>query len=183
MAAPAGCSRVVRGLFVGRFQPLHLGHVRAIEWALSDGGVDELVIVIGSAQESHTLRNPFTAGERVEMLLRGLREHGIGRDRVLIVPVQDIAMNFVWVRYLEMLLPRFGVVFTRNPLVERLFVEYGYRVVGQPLFGRESYSATRIRELMIRGDDSWRELVPSSVAEFIEEIKGVERLRRLASRD
>jgi len=174
---------VGRGLFVGRFQPLHMGHLRAIEWALGSGVVDELVVVIGSAQESHTLRNPFTAGERVEMLLRGLGEYGIGRDRVLVVPVQDIAMNFVWVRYLEMLLPRFDVVITRNPLVERLFSEYGYRVIGQPLFERKRYSATRIRELMVKGDDSWRTLVPSTVAEFIEEIKGVERLQRLASRD
>ncbi|MFB0514560.1 MAG: adenylyltransferase/cytidyltransferase family protein, partial [Candidatus Bathyarchaeia archaeon] len=39
---------VKRGLFVGRFQPIHKGHVKAISDILKQ--VDELVIVIGSAQ-------------------------------------------------------------------------------------------------------------------------------------
>jgi len=35
-----------RGLFVGRFQPFHKGHLRAVKDIL--GKVDELVIVVGS---------------------------------------------------------------------------------------------------------------------------------------
>ncbi len=170
-----------RALFVGRFQPPHWGHFRALRWIAEELGVEEVLVVIGSAQESHTLRNPFTAGERFEMLLRGIKESGID-GRFLIIPVQDIAMNFVWVRYLEMLLPSFSIVVTRNPLVARLFSEYGYRVVGQPLYRRDEFSATLIRKLMLEGDD-WKRLVPASVASYIEEIKGVERLREIASRD
>lgn len=172
-----------RGLFVGRFQPPHFGHFRSIEWILSEGGVDELIVVIGSAQESHTLQNPFTAGERFEMLLLGFRELGIDASRIHIVPVKDIAMNFVWTRYLEMMLPRFSVVFTRNPLVYRLFEEYGYEVRMQPLYDRGRYTATRIRKLMIEGRAEWREAVPRSVAEYIDEIRGVERLVSLVRGD
>ena len=40
-----------RGLFVGRFQPFHLGHLDMVKYALTE--VDELIIVIGSAQDSH----------------------------------------------------------------------------------------------------------------------------------
>ncbi|HLN89981.1 MAG TPA: adenylyltransferase/cytidyltransferase family protein, partial [Candidatus Binatia bacterium] len=54
---------VNRGLYVGRFQPFHLGHLDAIKYVLKE--VDELVIVIGSAQYSHNSNNPFTAGERL----------------------------------------------------------------------------------------------------------------------
>lgn len=172
----------LRALFVGRFQPLHWGHLKALQWILDELAVDEVVVVIGSAQESHTLKNPFTAGERFEMLIRGLREAGLPLTRFHIVPVPDIAMNHVWPRYLEMLLPRFRVVVSRNPLVSRLFAEYGYRVATQPVFRREVYSATRIRELMLHGGE-WRRLLPAEVAGFIEEIKGVERLREIASRD
>lgn len=174
---------VVRGLFVGRFQPPHYGHFEVIRWILESRQADELIVVIGSAQESHTLKDPFTAGERFEMLMLGIRELGISLEKVVIVPVQDIAMNYVWVRFLEALLPRFDVVFSRNPLVVRLFREYGYRVVEPPSFNRVEYSATRIRELMARGDDSWKLLVPRSVAEFIDKIKGVERIRALSTRD
>ncbi|MEM2947357.1 MAG: adenylyltransferase/cytidyltransferase family protein, partial [Candidatus Bathyarchaeia archaeon] len=38
---------VKRGLFVGRFQPFHKGHLSVIEDILKE--VDELVIVVGSA--------------------------------------------------------------------------------------------------------------------------------------
>ncbi|HDM88409.1 MAG TPA: nicotinamide-nucleotide adenylyltransferase, partial [Candidatus Bathyarchaeota archaeon] len=41
-----------RGLFIGRFQPPHLGHLHAIKQALEE--CDELIIVIGSSQYSHT---------------------------------------------------------------------------------------------------------------------------------
>jgi len=59
-----------RGLYVGRFQPFHLGHLSAVKSVLKD--VEELVIVIGSAQYSHTTANPFTAGERLIMIRKAL---------------------------------------------------------------------------------------------------------------
>ena len=57
---------VNRGLYVGRFQPFHLGHLGAIKAVLKE--IDEFVIVIGSAQYSHNSNNPFTAGERLVMI-------------------------------------------------------------------------------------------------------------------
>ena len=50
------------GLFVGRFQPFHNGHLAAVRYALDR--VDYLYIVVGSAQKSHERYNPFTAGEQ-----------------------------------------------------------------------------------------------------------------------
>ena len=56
----------IRGLIVGRFQPPHLGHLEIIKQILDK--VDEIVIVIAAAQISHTIKNPFTAGERLTLL-------------------------------------------------------------------------------------------------------------------
>ena len=53
----------MHGLLIGRFQPFHLGHLNAVEYALKN--VDILWIVVGSADKSHEYRNPFTAGERI----------------------------------------------------------------------------------------------------------------------
>ncbi len=170
----------LRAIYVGRFQPVHWGHVRVIEWSLER--FDELIVVVGSAQDSYSLKNPFTAGERVEMLERVLRWLGIDESRYRIVPVQDIAMNFVWVRYLVMLLPRFDYAVARNPLVTSLFSDYGIRVVTPPFFERERYNATRVRELMLNGGE-WERLVPPPVADYIKQINGVERLRRIAEGD
>lgn len=172
---------VTRAVYAGRFQPPHLGHISVIRWALER--VDELIIVIGTAQESHTVVNPFTAGERLVMLKLALKEAGINLDKVYIVPVPDILMNSVWVHYLAMYVPKFKYGVARNPLVIRLFKEAGYEVLIPPPYDRVKYSSTRIRKLMLSGDPLWRELLPKSVTEFIDEIRGVERLREVVGVD
>jgi len=171
---------VVRAVFPGRFQPPHYGHLNAIKWALQK--VDEIIIVIGSAQESHTIVNPFTAGERVVMIKTMLKEENLDLARFYVIPVPDIAMNHIWVRYLSMLVPSFSAVVSRNPLVIRLFKEAGYKVYKPPAFDRDEYMATRIRQLMLRGDQ-WKNYVPPYIVDLIEEFKGVERLREVSSKD
>jgi len=59
-----------RGFLIGRFQPFHNGHVQLVEKIATE--VDELVIGIGSAGDSHSERNPFTAGERIRMVTDAL---------------------------------------------------------------------------------------------------------------
>ena len=172
---------VVRGLFPGRFQPIHYGHLRVIKWALSK--VDELIIGIGSAQESHTIVNPFTAGERVIMVKQALREESIELSRVYIIPIPDILMNSVWPYYVQMYVPRFRYGIARNPLVVRLFKDAGIEVLTPPPYDRVRFSSTRIRRMIIEGDSRWRELVPTSVAEFIDEVNGVQRIREVAGVD
>jgi len=171
---------VTRGLYVGRFQPFHLGHLTAIQSALKV--VDELIIVIGSAQVSHRENNPFTAGERLVMIRRALQEAKVDYSRLWIVPVPDVHLHMLWVSALEGYTPKFGVVFSNEPLTRRLFKEAGYRVKSIPFFDRKLYNSTLVREKMVKGD-SWIQLVPKSVADFIEEIDGVARLRDLSRTD
>jgi len=166
-----------RGLFVGRFQPVHNGHLKALEFVFSS--VDEVIIGIGSAQASHTLKNPFTTSERMEMLIRALDEAGFER-RYHLIPLPDINFNAIWATYVESMVPRFDVVFTGNSLVAQLFREKGYEVIVQPMFRKDILSATEIRKRMVEGKP-WEDLVPRSVAEFIREIKGCERIRMLAT--
>lgn len=171
---------VNRGLYVGRFQPFHLGHLHSIQSALKK--IDELVIVIGSAQYSHKLNNPFTAGERLVMIRRSVEEANVDYSKLWIVPVADVHLHMLWVSELEGYTPKFNVVFSNEPLTRRLFMEAGYKVENIPFFDRQQYMSTVVREKMLK-DDSWRELVPKAVADFIEEIDGVNRLRDLARTD
>ena len=172
---------VVRALFPGRFQPIHLGHVSVIKWVLER--VDELIIAIGTAQESHTIVNPFTAGERVVMVRLALEEAGIDLRRVYIIPIPDILMNSVWPHYVQMYVPKFRYGVARNPLVIRLFKEAGFEVLIPPPYDRAKYSSTKIRKLILSGSDEWRELVPKSVAKFIDEIGATQRLREVTGVD
>jgi len=169
-----------RGLYVGRFQPFHLGHLKAIQGVLKE--VDELAIVIGSAQYSHNVSNPFTAGERLVMTRRALREAGVDSSRVWIVPVPDVHLHMLWVAALEGYTPRFNVVYSNEPLTCRLFTEAGYKVKSVRFYERKVYASTLIREKMLK-DKSWTTLVPETVAKFIIEIDGVNRLRDLNRTD
>ena len=171
---------VNRGLFVGRFQPFHLGHLDAIKHALKE--VDELVIVIGSAQYSHNVNDPFTAGERLFMIRQALQEAGVDNSKLWIVPVPDVHLHMLWVSAVEGYTPKFKTVFSNEPLTKRLFMEAGYTVKNIPFFERKVYSSTFVREKMTK-DDSWTELVPRSIVDFIREIDGVNRLRDLARTD
>ena len=171
---------VKRGLYVGRFQPFHMGHLSAVKAVLKD--VDELVIVVGSAQYSHTMANPFTAGERLVMVRSALEEASLDSSRVWVVPVPDVHLHMLWVSALEGYTPKFDVVYSNEPLTRRLFTEAGYKVKGIRFFERKVYSSTDIRANMIKGED-WKNLVPKSVAAFIMEIDGVNRLTDLTKSD
>jgi nicotinamide-nucleotide adenylyltransferase len=169
-----------RGLFVGRFQPFHKGHLQAVKKILNE--VDELIVVVGSAQYSHRVDNPFTTGERIMMIRKALEEEKVDLKRIWIVPVPDVHIHMVWVSVVEGYTPRFDVVYSNEPLTRRLFIEAGYEVKPIPFHKREIYSATEIRKRMLSGEN-WEELVPKSVASLIKEIGGVERLRDLTKTD
>lgn len=171
---------VRRGLYVGRFQPFHLGHLSVVEKILDE--VDELVIVIGSAQYSHDVDNPFTAGERLVMVRDVLKEAGVDLKRVWIVPVPDVNLHMMWVAEVEGYTPKFTVVYTNEPLTRRLFTEAGYKVKAIPFYDRQVYSSTLIREKMIKGQ-GWKKLVPEIVAAFIEQTDGTNRLKDLHKKD
>lgn len=171
---------VKRGLFVGRFQPIHKGHVKAIKDILKQ--VDELVIVIGSAQYSHGADNPFTTGERITMIRRALESENIPLTRCWIVPVPDLHIHMIWVSEVTGYTPKFDIVYSNGPLTRRLFIEAGVKVEPVPFHKRKIYSSTVIRERMLK-NKSWKELVPKSVAQFIKEIKGIERIQDLARTD
>jgi len=51
------------------------------------GKVDEIIIGVGSAQLSHQIDNPFTAGERVLMITRSLESLGCP---FYVIPIEDI---------------------------------------------------------------------------------------------
>lgn len=165
-----------RGLFLGRFQPLHLGHLAVLTRLVE--AHDEVVVGVGSANVSHTAINPFTAGERLEMLFAALDERGL-TGRVRVVPIPDLGRNALWVSHVASLVPRFGTLYTNNPLPARLFQEAGHKVLPAPFVEREKYEGTRIRRLMIEDDATWKDLVPASVPRVLEACDGISRLRDL----
>ena len=166
-----------RGFYIGRFQPYHDGHHSVVERIAEE--VDELVVGIGSADQSHTTSDPFTAGERIMMITKSL----VDLDLVTYpVPIEDLNRNSVWVSHVRSMSPDFDVAYSNNPLVVQLFDEAGVEVRRSKMFNRDVLEGTEVRERMIEGDD-WESLVPDAVVEVVEETDGVERVQRIAKTD
>jgi nicotinamide-nucleotide adenylyltransferase len=168
---------MIRGMFVGRFSPFHLGHLQTVKIILQE--VDELIIGIGSAQQSHTATDPFTAGERLQMIRKALITENLPIEDIYCIPIYDIFRNPVWVSHVQSFCPSFSVVFSNNSLIRRLFSEAGYEVQSSKLLERDVFKGSHIRQLMIE-DKQWDHLVPLSVYKFILNIDGVKRIQEIA---
>ena len=173
----------VRALVVGRFQPFHTGHLRLVEQAASAYG--EVIVAVASAQNNHLPRDPFTAGERIEMIRRALADEGPGDAlaRCIVLPVSDRPDNAAWAAHLRSALPPFGAVLTGNPYVAMLLSGAGVAVDRPEMVERKKYVGSGIREMMARGDRAWESLVPRAVAAYVNEIGGAERVCTIAASD
>ncbi|RLE68820.1 MAG: nicotinamide-nucleotide adenylyltransferase [Thermoprotei archaeon] len=166
----------MRGLFIGRFQPFHLGHLYALKWMLKRA--DEIIIGIGSAQISYTIRNPFTLGERIEMIWRVLRYEKL-YDRCIIIGLPDTdEIHTTWVAYIKTFSPKFDIVFTNDPLSIMLLKRENISVSNIPFFNRKNFSATNIRKKMLE-NDAWRKYLHPEVAKYLDEINAPQRLRMI----
>jgi nicotinamide-nucleotide adenylyltransferase len=172
---------MMRALFPGRFQPFHLGHLAAVEWLLDK--YNEVIILIGSGQESHTIYNPFTVGERLLMIKEGLKEYNVDFARIILFPIMESFTSKNWIRTVELYSPKFDIVVSGNPLVYTVAKEAGYLTDIVPMFNRDIYNATRIRKMIYEGDEKWANLVPKSVYNFIKEIDGDKMIREVSKND
>lgn len=169
-----------RALIFGRFQPFHLGHLEVIKWALKS--FDELVLLVGMADESHTLRNPFTAGERIWMIRESLMEAHISLDKIITATVPTMSVYVGNAFYILNLVPKVQAIITRNPVIAQVFQDAGLEVIIPPEFNREKYRGTTIRKMMLKGGN-WQDYVPKAVVRIVEAVKGIERIRRANSSD
>jgi nicotinamide-nucleotide adenylyltransferase len=166
----------MRSLLIGRFQPFHNGHAELVKYAIDN--YEEIVISIGSAYDSYTLRNPFTAGERYLMIQMALDEIGI--SQYYIVPVPDINRYSIYASHVAEISPKFDVVLSNNIIIKEIFEKDGFKVEGTPMFKRDIYSGTEIRRRIAAGEE-WRQFVPDVVTQVIKEIKGEERIKKLSN--
>jgi len=175
-------SRKKRALIFGRFQPFHKGHLAITKWAV-DRGFEEVVFLVGMASENYTPRNPFTAGERIEMIRLSLEDEGLGVERFITATIRTLETSIGSVYYVLSYVPRVDAILTRNPVIGKIFEDAGVEVVRPPVFNRAEWRGERIRELMAAGDPRWMDAVTPSTAEFILSIGGIERLRHSLSKD
>lgn len=150
-------------LFVGRFQPLHKGHVSALKWIAARSS--RIIIAIGSAQEKGTRNNPFSARRRLAMLRAVLASENLSR-KCKVFLLRDIPDDKKWVAYLGARVPDYDVCYSNNALVLRLMRAAGKKTKRVPLVSRAKYRGEKIRERMRKGME-WKSRVPKAVRKKI----------------
>ncbi|PJC53891.1 MAG: hypothetical protein CO029_00355 [Candidatus Magasanikbacteria bacterium CG_4_9_14_0_2_um_filter_41_10] len=148
-----------KALYIGRFQPFHLGHV----YALGQIVEPEITIGIGSSQYSRTDNNPYTYEERKRML-----ESIPFEKKMEILPIPDIHDEEQWVEHVIRITGPVGIVYTGNAWVKELFEKNGYNV--KDIMIKNPYSGTTIRQHIKEQSDEWKSMVPTEVLPIVKEL-------------
>lgn len=164
----------MNGLYIGRFQPFHLGHLDAIKFALSQ--VENLWIGIGSSNKSNEKRNPFTADERKEMIISSLDDKTKNRTQIYYIP--DIGDHEKWTYHVDSIVPKYDIVFSNDDFTQTLYQKRGIKVIPVSLKDRENLSGTNIREKIAMGRN-WEELVPEGTKKVLLKIDAERRLSKI----
>lgn len=170
----------MRGLMMGRFQPFHLGHLELAKQILEN--CDEVIIAITSSQFNYLEKDPFTAGERIEMVHNSIKESNLDLSRCIILSLENQFNIATWSSYIKSNLPHFDKVYSGNDYVKMLLADSNIEVITPEFLERQKFSATKIRSMIISNEE-WEQLVPNAVSEFIKKINGVNRLKIINKSD
>jgi bifunctional NMN adenylyltransferase/nudix hydrolase len=94
--AAEGAGAPDAAVFIGRFQPFHSGHLALLREALAIAPL--AVVVLGSAWQARSPKNPFTWEERAEMIGLAVAEADgpAARARLRFLPVRDLFDEARW---------------------------------------------------------------------------------------
>jgi bifunctional NMN adenylyltransferase/nudix hydrolase len=88
-------------VYIGRFNPFHLGHAHILERALKTSKL--VIVLIGSAGQARSIKNPFTFEERKRMILSWHgNTNGLGSGELAILPLRDFPYsNNMWIKSVQ----------------------------------------------------------------------------------
>lgn len=165
------------GLVLGRFQGMHLGHKEIIDIARKL--CKKTLILIGSAQESGTLRNPFQLETRKKMVEKIYQE----KD-VMIGALDDLTnendISFEWGRYiLENVEKMYGqkpdlMVYGKDESRRGWFSEEDSQFFSEILVARKkrNISATELREYLVQDcKEEWKRYVPEEIWDRYDDLR------------
>ena len=152
----------MNGLLIGRFQPFHLGHLEALQFALSK--VEKLWVGLGSSNKPIQKNNPFSAEERQKMILSSIDNSM--KEKISIYFIPDLDNHIKWIEKIDSIVPKFDIVFSNDELTKHLYSKRSVKVDSIPFLDRENLSGTNIRDLII-SDQNWHDFVPEGTRNFL----------------
>ena len=166
------------GLIVGRFQTFHKGHQSLVETGLKL--CDRVLILVGSAQENGTERNPFNIATRIEIIKNIYGDN----DRVSIYGLSDLThendISTEWGRYLLINVDRYIfkapelMIYGNDEARSQWFDPEDIKDTAEFIIprGRLPISATMIREMMIKDErKEWMKWVDPKIHKLYDKLR------------
>lgn len=170
---------------VGRFQPVHKGHMRDVLVPAYDGA-DHVLILLGSSNRAPSPKNPFSPDTRAQLVAeayqstgRPVKEIG-GLPKVQFRPLFDFSHNLnMWLEEVQHHVGKYQTALEEAYEEEVEVTLYGTKKDGTSFYvdlfpqwnlelGKPNqvdiYSATNVRRSLYLGNDNFRDLVPDNVA-------------------
>ncbi len=164
----------MNGLLIGRFQPFHLGHLAALQFAIPK--VDKLWLGLGSSNKPIEKNNPFSIEERKKMILSSIDDSI--QNKISIFPIPDLDNHVKWIQNIDTIVPDYEIIFSNDPMTEHLYSKRNVQVISIPFLKRDQLSGTRLRDL-IKSDQKWDDLVPEGTKILLENLDAKNRLKIL----
>lgn len=163
-------------MLIGRFQPLHSAHLEIIKRCTAL--TDQLVVVVGSANQPRTYKNPFTFDERARMIRAATA--GLSM-RVYVEPNIDTIYNDqAWAVRVQGIHSKYRCLGTKDAIIGHkkddssfyldMFPQWEYINVEEI----EPLSAVNIRDLYFKSDVNMKFIkgvVPETTFEFLEQFR------------
>lgn len=161
-------------VFIGRFQPVHIGHIDVIRHALQLSKY--VVVLVGSSNQPRTPKNPWSCYEREAMLIEALGEDA---ERVVVKFLHDQKYNDQkWAAGVQELVdeatfntnhPRIGIIgHTKDESSYYLKLFPQWDLIEHKM--NEEVNATDLRSLMFEGKNVkyLKGVLPQNVFEEVE---------------
>lgn len=165
---------------IGRFKPLHKGGALMLETVCEQA--EKVIIGLGSSNK-YNLRNPFTVKETQEMINLYLHSRFNNYSFLEIPDFAQIPEYADGQKWTEFVLEQYGKLdhfVSGNDYVTKLLKPHYNIIHPATLIPPEQHlwiKGTAVRMEMAR-DGDWKSLVPSVVAEYLDQNGLVERFRR-----
>lgn len=167
-------------VFIGRFQPLHNAHVEIIRKAKELA--EKVIVVVGSANQPRTFKNPFSFEERKKLLCENCGDlivysnyDTLYNDEAWVVRVQDIVASSTEEKEKIAII---GHKKDESSFYLDMFPQWD--LVHVPLI--EELNASQIRELYFRSDfnpNFIKSVVPDSTFNFLLEFAKTEEYQQI----
>ncbi|MDS3859935.1 bifunctional nicotinamide-nucleotide adenylyltransferase/Nudix hydroxylase [Thermosynechococcaceae cyanobacterium BACA0444] len=163
------------GIYIGRFQPFHFGHLQTLKLALEK--VNYLILILGSHRVAPDTRNPWITAERIEMIQACLPPEQLSRIHFL--PIRDwLYSDNLWLAAVQQ---QVLTLTQGNPSVAvfghhkdassyylNLFPQWDYVETGS----YANLHSTEIRNAYFAGNhNDYQTKIPPAIADYLEQFQ------------